>query len=240
MKKISIRGGGIVASNFIKEIIESDYILYKYFPTSIFSHFNQLAIDTCRDKKIKISSNLKDLSNSDLIISAGNYLLLEKEFLENNHVINFHAAPLPKYGGSAGPSFSLINNEKKYGFTYQKMINLLDAGPIIFQGNFDIGDDMTAFDLDNKAIEYGAKYLVKSIDLYFSKLKKTNPIEKEKLIINKRSELNKYRFIPFEDLNKKKSIQIIKALTWPGVLEPSFTFINNKKIYLSYSNCKKK
>ena len=212
MKKISIIGGGIVASNFIKEIIESDYILYKYFPTSIFSHFNQLAIDTCRDKKIKISSNLKDLSNSDLIISAGNYLLLEKEFLENNHVINFHAAPLPKYGGSAGPSFSLINNEKKYGF----------------------------LDLDNKAIEYGAKYLVKSIDLYFSKLKKTNPIEKEKLIINKRSELNKYRFIPFEDLNKKKSIQIIKALTWPGVLEPSFTFINNKKIYLSYSNCKKK
>tara|TARA_B100001989_G_C24526733_1_gene459116 strand:- start:328 stop:1050 length:723 start_codon:yes stop_codon:yes gene_type:complete len=240
MKKISIIGGGIVASNFIEKISKSKYYIYKYLPTSRFEKFNEIASKSCHDKKVIICSNINDLSDSDLIISSGNHLIIKKEFLEENNVINFHAAPLPKYGGSAGPAFSLINNEQEFGFTFQKMTPFLDEGPIIYCDYFEIKDNMNSFDIDALAIEKGTNYLIKAIDKFFEEKDKLLPLDIDKLIIHKRDQLNKYRFIPIDNLKMKKSIQIIKALTWPGILEPAYTLLNSNKIYLTFNNIKEK
>ena len=138
MKKISLIGGGVVSSNFIKEIVDSDYELQYFFPSSKFDDFNKSCITICQEMKINITYEIKDLCESDLIISAGNHKILDEFIIKKKFVMNFHAAPLPKYGGSAGPSFSLINDEEVFGCTFQKMVSDLDAGPIINQYSFKI------------------------------------------------------------------------------------------------------
>ena len=82
------------------------------------------------------------IKESDIIISAGNHKLINKDFILNNNIINFHAAPLPKYGGSAGPAFALLNNDTKFGCTFQKMEESLDAGEIISRYYFEIKSDL--------------------------------------------------------------------------------------------------
>ena len=112
MKSISIIGGGLIAYEF-KKIHNSNFKLAYYLPSFKF-YDNKKIIDFCNKNNIKLTTNIDLLSGSDLIISAGNYYFLKEEFLEENIVINFHGAPLPNYGGSAGPAFALIKKEKKF------------------------------------------------------------------------------------------------------------------------------
>ena len=238
MKKISLIGGGLIASNFIKEIVASDYDVQYFYPSSKFDAFNKSCISLCEKMNIKITYNVKDLYESHLIISAGNHKLLEKDLVEKKNVINFHGAPLPKYGGSVGPSFALINNEDSFGCTFQKMVSDLDAGPIINQYIFKISKEMTAYDLDRKSIEYGVNNLIDTIDKFFNKNAKYFYFDKKDLIINKRFSLKEFQYIPLQELSTKKSLQIIKAFSWPTVLDPAYTLIDNQKVNLFYKNKK--
>ena len=237
--KISIIGGGPVASEFIKKIYKSHYSIKYYFPTSKFPEFNNLTKSDCSKMDIEIAHHLEELCDSDLILSAGNHKILDKKFIENNFILNFHGAPLPKYGGSAAPAFALINNDKQFGCTFQKMNFELDSGPILCQIYFNIGNEMTSYDLDKMAIDKGIQNLIPTLDNYFIKNKDLIFIRSSELVIYKRSELEKYAYIKYINLNTRKSLQIIKALTWPGVLKPAYTIINNKKINLTYSNLQK-
>ena len=232
MKKISIIGGGLIAYEFIKKIHSSNYKIDYYLPSSKF-YDNKNTIDFCKQNNIGLTRYIGKLRNSDLIISAGNYLFLKEDFLTRNFVINFHGAPLPHYGGSAGPAFALIKKEKRFGCTFQKMIKDLDAGPILSRYYFDIEENMTSYDIDKKVIEYGSKNVLKTLNDFFDK--KTNLIsfDQKLLIINKRSELDKYQYIAFENLNKDDNLRIIKAFSWPGVLDPTYTIINNQRINLT-------
>ena len=235
MKKISLIGGGLIASDFIKKIQASDYNLLYYYPSSKFDNFNKLCISLSEKMKIKITNDINDLNKSDLIISAGNHKLLETDFIQKNIIINFHGAPLPKYGGSVGPSFALINDEKVFGCAFQKMASSLDAGPIINQYFFKISNNMTAYDLDKKSIEQGVMNLIEIIDKIFKNNIEYSYFNKNELTINKRISLKDYQYIPLKELSNKKSLQIIKAFTWPSVLEPAYTLINNQKVNLLYT-----
>ena len=62
--------------------------------------------------------------------------------------------------------------------------------------------------------------------------------EKEKLNINSRLSLSKHQYIPLQELNNEKSLRIIRAFTWPKVLAPAYTLINNQKVNLVYVNDK--
>ena len=116
------------------------------------------------------------------------------------------------------------------------MIKDLDAGPILSRYYFDIEENMTSYDIDKKVIEYGSKNVLKTLNDFFDKKTNLTSFDQKLLIINKRSELDKYQYIAFENLNKDDSLRIIKAFSWPGVLDPAYTIINNQRINLTYKS----
>lgn len=70
--------------------------------------------------------------------------------------INFHPGPLPRYGGSNGWVWAIINGETEYGVTYHFMNERVDAGDIVAMQRFPIGKDDTGLSLLMKCYDQGA------------------------------------------------------------------------------------
>lgn len=70
--------------------------------------------------------------------------------------INFHPGPLPRYGGSNGWVWAIINGETEYGVTYHYMDERVDAGDIVAMQRFPIGKDDTGLSLLMKCYDQGA------------------------------------------------------------------------------------
>lgn len=69
--------------------------------------------------------------------------------------INCHPGPLPKYGGSNGWVWAIINGESEYGVTFHYMKEKIDTGDIIGLERFPIEKDETGLSLLIKCYKYG-------------------------------------------------------------------------------------
>src|SRR5260370_6415070 len=58
--------------------------------------------------------------------------------------INVHFSLLPKYRGAAPVNWAIVNCEKETGVTTMRIIEELDAGPILLQGSTSIEERETA------------------------------------------------------------------------------------------------
>jgi methionyl-tRNA formyltransferase len=56
-------------------------------------------------------------------------------------IINAHTGDLPRYRGNATPNWAILNGESKIVLTLHRMVEELDAGPILAQASLAIGDD---------------------------------------------------------------------------------------------------
>jgi|WetSurMetagenome_2_1015567.scaffolds.fasta_scaffold06767_4 methionyl-tRNA formyltransferase len=77
--------------------------------------------------------------------------------------INFHPGPLPKYGGSNGWVWAIINGESEYGVVFHYMKERVDAGDIIGLERFPIGKDETGLSLLMKCYDHGASLFRKTL-----------------------------------------------------------------------------
>jgi methionyl-tRNA formyltransferase len=78
--------------------------------------------------------------------------------------INIHPSLLPKYRGSAPINYALLNGDKQTGITIFKIVNKMDAGPILKQVAVDISDNETAIELSNRLAEKSAEILMLLLD----------------------------------------------------------------------------
>jgi methionyl-tRNA formyltransferase len=87
--------------------------------------------------------------------------ILGKDVLETTRrgFLNLHASLLPKYRGAAPINWALIRGESKTGVTVQRVIEKLDAGPVLAQRETLIGYHETAGELHNRLSEMGAELL---------------------------------------------------------------------------------
>lgn len=74
-------------------------------------------------------------------------------------LINIHFSLLPKYRGASPVQFAILNQDKKTGITFQKMVYELDKGPIIFQKAYKLNGNETSGELYKKLFEEAAKIL---------------------------------------------------------------------------------
>jgi methionyl-tRNA formyltransferase len=70
--------------------------------------------------------------------------------------INFHPGPLPRYGGSIGWVWAIINGETEYGVAFHYMKEKIDAGDIIGIAKFPIDKNETGLSLLTKCYVQGA------------------------------------------------------------------------------------
>jgi methionyl-tRNA formyltransferase len=79
--------------------------------------------------------------------------------------INLHASLLPELRGAAPINWAIMRGHRVSGVTVMRMVERMDAGPILLQSPEPIGDDETASDLWSRLSEIGAATLVEALAL---------------------------------------------------------------------------
>lgn len=117
--------------------------------------------------RINLPEAIKLLKNLDpdlfIVIAYGQ--ILSKQILDIPRIfcVNLHASLLPKYRGAAPINWAIINGEKITGVTVIKLIEKMDAGPIIMQKRVDIYEEDTSISLQEKLSHIAAQLLLDSL-----------------------------------------------------------------------------
>jgi methionyl-tRNA formyltransferase len=131
-----------------------------------------------KKKRIIKYNELFKLNKINILLSIMNGKIIEKEILKKTKIaINFHDAPLPKYGGLYSSSWAIINNEKNHGCCWHEMNTEIDKGNILSFKNFKIEDEDTSYSVDLKSLFHGFNLFVNDI---FKLIKKKKIIIKKK------------------------------------------------------------
>jgi len=77
--------------------------------------------------------------------------------------INVHFSLLPKYRGAAPVAWAVLNGEEKSGVTTMRLVEQMDAGPILLQEEVALDPNETAASLESKLIPVGARLLLETI-----------------------------------------------------------------------------
>ncbi|MEK7450206.1 MAG: methionyl-tRNA formyltransferase, partial [Planctomycetota bacterium] len=77
--------------------------------------------------------------------------------------VNIHASLLPRYRGAAPVAYAILNGEKETGVTIFKIVEEMDAGPIMAQDSLMIKEKETAGNLTGRLAQLGADLLLKTL-----------------------------------------------------------------------------
>src|SRR6266550_9592894 len=118
-------------------------------------------------QKIK-TSDAKELfasHNAEVAVVVAYGKILPAEFLSapKHGCINVHFSLLPKYRGAAPVNWAIVNGETETGVTTMKIVEELDAGPILLQQEAPIGEDETAPELLMRLAEMGAALISETL-----------------------------------------------------------------------------
>ena len=91
--------------------------------------------------------------------------ILPSEFLNAypQGCLNVHFSLLPKYRGAAPVNWAIVNGEEQTGVTTMKIVERLDAGPILLQQASPIGKGETAPELMSRLAEMGAELICETL-----------------------------------------------------------------------------
>lgn len=108
---------------------------------------------------------LEDLRPDLLVVVAyGQYIPQRVIHLAKYEAINVHPSLLPKYRGSAPIQWAILNGDKETGVSIIYLAKKMDAGDILRQQTYPLGDDETSATLHDKLAVVGSELLMQAID----------------------------------------------------------------------------
>jgi methionyl-tRNA formyltransferase len=100
-----------------------------------------------------------------VVVAYGQILRREVLELPPAGSINVHASLLPELRGAAPINWAIRLGHDRTGVTIMRMVERMDAGPILHQVAEPIGEDETAADLWQRLSEIGAEALIEALAL---------------------------------------------------------------------------
>ena len=100
-----------------------------------------------------------------VVVAYGQILSLEVLSVPPMGSVNLHASLLPALRGAAPINWSIVGGDTVTGVTVMRMVEQMDAGPILFQAEEPIAPEETASDLRMRLSEVGAEALVEALVL---------------------------------------------------------------------------
>ena len=107
--------------------------------------------------------------NPDLVIVMAYGILLPNKILNlpTFGCINIHVSLLSRWRGAAPVEYALLNGDKETGVTIFKLVDKLDAGPIISQVSVLVDKNLSKNELFNKLNCIGKELIIKILPNYF-------------------------------------------------------------------------
>ncbi|MBT6636202.1 MAG: methionyl-tRNA formyltransferase, partial [Flavobacteriaceae bacterium] len=133
---------------------------------------------------------------ADILIVVAYGLIIPDEILNayNGHIYNIHASLLPRWRGAAPIHRAIEAGDKETGITIMKIVNKLDAGPMIMKEKLFVSEEDTSDSLSKKLSDMGSSMIISLL----------NNIERGKVI--KLEEQNE------EDVTYAKKINKLEAI----------------------------
>ncbi len=136
-------------------------------PVEVFAKKNNLIVRTPVSLNNENEYNFLKKINPDIVIVVAYGKIIPKKFLNLSKYgfLNIHASLLPRWRGAAPIQRSIMNLDNETGITIMKIVEELDAGPIIKQDRIKINQNIDATTLSKILSKLGAKSLLDTIDL---------------------------------------------------------------------------
>ena len=139
----------------------------KIIPSSIetFAKENSLNLRT-PNKLNDVEFDFLRKLNPDIVIVIAYGKIIPKKFLDlpKNGFINIHASLLPKWRGAAPIQRSIMNMESETGISIMKIVEELDAGPIMQQEKIKIDMNVNTLSLSKTLSKLASKSIVNVIN----------------------------------------------------------------------------
>ncbi len=184
-KKIVFMGTPFVASEYLEVLIQNNINISAVFTQSpkkksrgmkleysavhLLAKKNNIDVYHPDSFDYEAINKLKKIK-PDLIIVMAYGKILPKAVLELpiNGCINIHVSNLPRWRGAAPIEYALMNGDKETGISIIKLIQKLDAGPIIAKKVIPIPKNFNKLDLTNRLTSLGTKLLINILPSIFS------------------------------------------------------------------------
>ena len=103
--------------------------------------------------------------DADVVVVVAYGKILPPEFLKapKHGCINVHFSLLPKYRGAAPVNWAIVKGEEQTGVTTMRIVEELDAGPILLQQATKIGERETAPELMTRLADMGAESISETL-----------------------------------------------------------------------------
>ncbi len=121
--------------------------------------------------------------NAELLVVAAYGLMLPQEIIEIPHLaLNVHASLLPRWRGAAPIQRAIMAGDQYTGISMMRIVEALDAGPVLLQRRCAIDTMETAGTLHDKLMLLGAQTLTAVIDEWLADQTKESPQDEAKVI----------------------------------------------------------
>ena len=109
--------------------------------------------------------------NPDIVVVVAYGQLISKKFLDipKEGFINIHASLLPKWRGAAPIQRSIMNLDTETGISVMKIVEDLDAGPVMKKIKVKIDESITADDLSKNLSKISSESIVEILNDIFNK-----------------------------------------------------------------------
>jgi methionyl-tRNA formyltransferase len=241
-KNIIFMGTPLIAANYLNSLINNKYKVVSVFTQPPRKRNRGMKVQSSPVHELANHNNIKvnfptrldeeafDLIKSykpDLIIVMAYGLLIPTKILNfpQYGCINIHVSLLPRWRGASPIEHTLLNGDTETGITIIKLIEKLDAGPIIVQKKIPVVENINKDDLSDKLTEIGSDLLIDILPkLFADKIVMQDQNNKEATYAQKiNSQMRKINF----NLSTREVLNQIRAYaTNPG----AWFFYNNERI----------
>ncbi len=134
-------------------------------PVKEFAVSHNLTVHQPLKIKTPAAKELFESHQADAAIVVAYGRILPPDFLSapRQGCINVHFSLLPKYRGAAPVNWAIVAGEKETGVSTMRIVEELDAGPVLLQRATEIGESETAPELMKRLAEIGAELLSETL-----------------------------------------------------------------------------
>jgi methionyl-tRNA formyltransferase len=107
-----------------------------------------------------------DEFRADLGIVAAYGKILPRDVIARPRLgtINVHASLLPRWRGAAPVHRAILAGDEETGVTIMRVVEALDAGPMLSRERLAIGPNETSAELEHRLADLGGRLLVETVD----------------------------------------------------------------------------
>jgi len=108
---------------------------------------------------------IREVAPDAMVVAAyGSRLGREVLALPRLGCYNIHASLLPRHRGASPVNFAILSGDAETGVTVQRMVERIDAGPVLARRTTSIGDRETAGELSERLAGLAAEMIVPVLD----------------------------------------------------------------------------